>query len=178
MTCGGSATRRSRPATWWISYGRAIPTRYGSSRLPGRALGDVLSTAVSLLNPDVLVIGGDIAHAHEHFLLGVRDTVLRAQPAAGHGDTGNRPTVLGDRAGIIGAAAMVADTIFGSAAVDAVVAEPTPMLTRIPIRRSDQWQGSRTNTQMGTEFDEGQSLHRFAHVAPYWRAGGRALRGP
>jgi len=43
----------------------------------GRALGDVLSTAVSLLNPDVLVIGGDIAHAHERFVRGVRDTLPR-----------------------------------------------------------------------------------------------------
>jgi hypothetical protein len=31
------------------------------------------------------------------------------------------PTVLGDRAGITGAAAMVADVIFGSAAVDATI---------------------------------------------------------
>jgi predicted NBD/HSP70 family sugar kinase len=87
----------------------------------GRALGDVLSTAVSLLNPDVLVIGGDIAHAHERFLRGVRDTLLhRSQPLA----TAHliiAPTVLGDRAGITGAAAMVADAIFGSDAVDAVV---------------------------------------------------------
>ena len=87
----------------------------------GRAVGDVLSTAVSLLNPDVLVIGGDIAHAHERFVGGVRDTVLhRSQPLA----TAHlviAPTVLGDRAGITGAAAMVADAIFGSDAVDAVV---------------------------------------------------------
>jgi predicted NBD/HSP70 family sugar kinase len=87
----------------------------------GRALGDVLSTAVSLLNPDVLVIGGDIAHAHERFLRGVRDTLLhRSQPLA----TAHlviAPTVLGDRAGITGAAAMLADVIFGSAAVDATI---------------------------------------------------------
>ena len=80
-----------------------------------------LSTAVSLLNPDVLVIGGDIAHAHERFVGGVRDTLLqRSQPLA----TAHlviAPTVLGDRAGITGAAAMVADVIFGSAAVDATI---------------------------------------------------------
>jgi predicted NBD/HSP70 family sugar kinase len=87
----------------------------------GRALGDVLSTAVSLLNPDVVVIGGDIAHAHEHFLLGVRGTLLaRSQPLATARLT-IAPTVLGDRAGIAGATAMVADAIFGSSAVDAVL---------------------------------------------------------
>ena len=87
----------------------------------GRALGDVLSTAVSLLNPDVLVIGGDIAHAHERFVAGVRDTVLRRSQPLATAHLVIAPTVLGDRAGITGAAAMVADAIFGSDAVDAVV---------------------------------------------------------
>ena len=87
----------------------------------GRALGDVLSTAVSLLNPDVVVIGGDIAHAHEQFMLGVRDTLLaRSQPLA-TARLAIAPTVLGDRAGITGAAAMVADAVFSSAAVDAAL---------------------------------------------------------
>jgi predicted NBD/HSP70 family sugar kinase len=87
----------------------------------GRALGDVLSTAVSLLNPDVVVIGGDVVHAHEQFLLGVRDTLLaRSQPLATARLT-IAPGALGDRAGIMGAAAMVADVIFGSAAVDAEI---------------------------------------------------------
>jgi predicted NBD/HSP70 family sugar kinase len=87
----------------------------------GRALCDVLSTAVSLLNPDVVVIGGDIAHAHERFLLGVRETLLaRSQPLATARLT-IVPSALGDRAGVIGAAAMVADAIFGSAAVDAKI---------------------------------------------------------
>ena len=87
----------------------------------GAALGDILSTAVSLLNPDLVVIGGDIAHAHEHFLLGVRQTLLsRCQPlATAHLQIA--PSQLGDRAGIAGAAAMVADAIFGSEAVDAVL---------------------------------------------------------
>jgi predicted NBD/HSP70 family sugar kinase len=87
----------------------------------GRALGDVLSTVVSMLNPDVVVIGGDIVHAHEQFLLGVRDTLLgRSQPLATARLT-IAPSALGDRAGIMGAAAMVADVIFGSSEVDAKI---------------------------------------------------------
>jgi predicted NBD/HSP70 family sugar kinase len=87
----------------------------------GRALGDVLSTAISLLNPDVVVIGGDIVHAHEHFLLGVRQTLLsRSQPLA-IAHLRIAPSDLADRAGIAGAAAMVADEIFGQAAVDSAV---------------------------------------------------------
>ena len=87
----------------------------------GRALGDVLSTAVSLLNPDVVVIGGDMVHAHERFLLGVRETLLaRSQPFA-TARLAIAPSALGDRAGIMGAAAMVADVIFGTVAVDAKI---------------------------------------------------------
>jgi predicted NBD/HSP70 family sugar kinase len=85
----------------------------------GRALGDVLSTAVSLLNPDVVVIGGDIALAREPFMLGVRERVLsRSQPLA-TAKLAIAPSVLGDRAGVTGAAAMLADAVFSSTAVDA-----------------------------------------------------------
>jgi predicted NBD/HSP70 family sugar kinase len=87
----------------------------------GQELGGVLSTAVSLLNPDVVVIGGDIVHAHEHFLRGVRETVLgRSQPLATARLT-IAPSALGDRAGIIGASTRLADVIFGSVAVDAKI---------------------------------------------------------
>ncbi len=87
----------------------------------GSALGGVLSTAVSLLNPDLVVIGGDIAHAHEHFLLGVRQTLLnQCQPLA-TAHLRIAASQLGDRAGIAGAAAMVADAVFGSEAVNAVL---------------------------------------------------------
>ena len=92
----------------------------------GRALGDVLSTVVSLLNPNVVVIGGDIVHAHEWFLLGVRDTLTaRSQPLATAHLT-VAPSILGDRAGITGAAARVADLVFSRAAVDAAVS-PAPV---------------------------------------------------
>lgn len=87
----------------------------------GRALGGVLSTAVSLLNPDVLVIGGDLAHAHERLLLGVRETMLGLSQPLATAYLRVAPSRLGDRAGITGAVAMVADEIFSSAAVDAVV---------------------------------------------------------
>ena len=89
----------------------------------GRALGEVLSTAVSLLNPDVVVIGGDIAHAHEHFLLGVRGAVLESSQPLASAHLIMTPTQLGDRAGIAGASEMVADAIFSSAAVDAAIGE-------------------------------------------------------
>jgi predicted NBD/HSP70 family sugar kinase len=87
----------------------------------GRALGDVLCTAVSLLNPDVVVVGGDIAHAHEPFMQGVREILLsRSQPLA-TARLSIAPTTLGDRAGIAGAAVMVSDAIFSAKAVNAAL---------------------------------------------------------
>ena len=103
------------------SYAPGTRMPSGSSPLPVGRWAMCLSTAVSLLNPDVVVIGGDVVHAHERFLLGVRDTLLaRSQPLATARLT-IAPSALGDRAGIMGAAAMVADGIFGSAAVDAKI---------------------------------------------------------
>jgi predicted NBD/HSP70 family sugar kinase len=86
----------------------------------GRYLGDVLSTAVSLLNPDVLVIGGDIAHARESFLPALRETLLRQSQPLATARLRVEPSVLGDHAGITGAAQMLADAIFNREAVNAV----------------------------------------------------------
>jgi hypothetical protein len=59
-------------------------------------------------------------------MLGVRDTLLaRTQPLAIARLT-IAPSALGDRAGITGAAAMVADVIFGKAAVDAEINSSHP----------------------------------------------------
>ena len=52
-------------------------------RQAGRDIGRVLATAVSLLNPDAIIIGGSMARAGELLLDGVRDEVLsRSMPLA------------------------------------------------------------------------------------------------
>lgn len=52
-------------------------------RQAGRDIGEVLTTAVSLINPSVIAIGGSMARAGEHLIAGVREIVYtRSMPLA------------------------------------------------------------------------------------------------
>ena len=91
-------------------------------REAGRVLGEVLAAAVNLLNPSVIVIGGDIADAHEPFLAGVREVVYqRSLPlATQHLDIVR--SSLGDTAGTTGAAALVIEHVLAPARIDEALA--------------------------------------------------------
>jgi predicted NBD/HSP70 family sugar kinase len=92
----------------------------------GRLIGEVLAASVNLYNPSVIVIGGDVAQAHEQLLAGVREVVYqRSLPLA----TRHLRVVrsqLADRAGVIGAAVMVVERILSPAAIDAAIASAPP----------------------------------------------------
>ena len=92
----------------------------------GRLIGEVLAASVNLYNPSVIVIGGDVAQAHEQLLAGVREVVYqRSLPLA----TRHLRVVrsqLADRAGVIGAAVMVIERILSPAAIDAAIAAAPP----------------------------------------------------
>ncbi|MEP6852405.1 MAG: ROK family transcriptional regulator [bacterium] len=97
------------------------PDAVAATRRAGRLLGEVLATAISLLNPSVVVLGGDMALTHEHFLLGLRESIYqRTQPLATRSLTVARSR-LGDQAGIQGIAAMICDEVFSAAAVDRAI---------------------------------------------------------
>jgi len=91
-------------------------------RQAGRELGDVLSTVVNVLNPSVIVVGGDMAHADEHLLAGISEVVYgRSTPLATRQIRISRSS-LDDRAGIVGAAVMVLESVLAPEAVDAALA--------------------------------------------------------
>jgi predicted NBD/HSP70 family sugar kinase len=91
-------------------------------RTAGRYLGEVVAAAVSMFNPSVVVVGGDVAMAHERFLAGVREVVYQRSTPLATRFLRISESRLGDRAGIIGAAAMVLDQILSAAAVDRMIA--------------------------------------------------------
>jgi glucokinase len=78
-------------------------TAIDAVRQAGRDLGDVLTTCVSFINPEVIALGGSLSAAGEHLLAGVREVVYqRSMPLA----TERLQIVTaraGDKAGLIGA---------------------------------------------------------------------------
>jgi predicted NBD/HSP70 family sugar kinase len=75
----------------------------------GRRLGDALGMVCTLLDPEMVVIGGELAHAGEILLAPLRE-VLHAR--AMHGDAGPvpvHPAVLGDQAEVRGALALAVE---------------------------------------------------------------------
>ena len=66
----------------------------GLLREGGRRLGEVLAVAVNLLNPQAVVIGGDMAGAFDLYAAGVRESVYALAAPLGH----PRPAVPAHRA--------------------------------------------------------------------------------
>ncbi|MFE0100086.1 ROK family protein [Streptomyces sp. NPDC059009] len=89
------------------------PEAVGLAREAGRQVGEVLATVVTLLNPGVLMIAGDLAGTP--FLTGVRELLYqRALPrSTAHLDVVT--SRLGERAGLTGAGAMVVEHLYAPA---------------------------------------------------------------
>ena len=95
-------------------------------RESGRRLGEVLAVAINLLNPQAVVIGGDMAAAFDVYTAGVRESVYARASALATRDLRFLPSTFGDRAGLVGAATMALDQVLSPAAVDARLLEGSP----------------------------------------------------
>jgi glucokinase len=74
-----------------------------------QALGMALINASALLRPDKIIIGGGIAALPERYFTILKNTFERKAPAKIAQTTSIERTRLGDRAGILGTAAMALD---------------------------------------------------------------------
>jgi len=81
-------------------------------RRAGRILGGAIADSVSLLNPRVVVITGQLARAEEQLFAGVREMVYRRSLPLATRSLQIVPTKLDTRAGLIGLALLLADGIF------------------------------------------------------------------
>lgn len=83
-------------------------------REAGRELGLVLAGLVNAINPAVIVLGGSIAAAGDHLLAGVREVIYRRSPPLATRNLRIVASAAGGRAGVVGAAAMIAGEILSN----------------------------------------------------------------
>jgi len=83
---------------------------FGSRRIvgeAGRAVGEVLADLCNHVNPEAIVVGGDLSGAGEPLLAGIREVIdRRALPGAAEAVT-VKAGELGERAAVLGALALV-----------------------------------------------------------------------
>ncbi len=123
---GGAIARRLRELGRPVQTSRGVvqlardgdPVAVSLIREAGIQLGGVLATAVSLLNPQVLMVGGDLVEPHEHFMVSLKESLFqRAQPLATR-DLQVLTSSLGDRAGVVGAVRLIVEEVFSAESVD------------------------------------------------------------
>ncbi|MFD7883939.1 ROK family protein [Streptomyces bauhiniae] len=124
VASGGAVARRLTEAGVPAASGSDVrdllaaghPEAAALAREAGRQVGDVLATVVTLLNPGVLMIAGDLAGTP--FLTGVRELLYqRALPrSTAHLDV--LTARLGERAGLIGAGALVVEHLYAPERVE------------------------------------------------------------
>ncbi|MFF8727489.1 ROK family protein [Streptomyces sp. NPDC015171] len=124
VASGGAVARRLAAAGVPASSGSDVrdllaaghPEAAALAREAGRRVGDVLATVVTLLNPGVLMIAGDLAGTP--FLTGLRELLYqRALPrSTAHLDV--LTSRLGERAGLIGAGALVVEHLYAPERVE------------------------------------------------------------
>ncbi|AJP01921.1 ROK family transcriptional regulator [Streptomyces cyaneogriseus subsp. noncyanogenus] len=124
VASGGAVARRLAAAGVPAESGSDVrellaaghPEAAALAREAGRLVGDVLATVVTLLNPGVLMIAGDLAGTP--FLTGVRELLYqRALPRS----TARLDVVasrLGERAGLVGAGALVVEHLYAPERVE------------------------------------------------------------
>lgn len=97
---------------------RGNPDAIRCVRDAGRVLGDVLAHAITLLNPSVLVIGGELARAEQPLFAGVREAIYRRGSFLATERLEIAASQLGERAGVVGAAALVVEQRLAADAID------------------------------------------------------------
>jgi predicted NBD/HSP70 family sugar kinase len=87
----------------------------------GRLVGTVIAHLINSFNPAVIVLGGEIAHAHAHLLAGIREVVYQRSPALATRNLELVVSRLGDRAGMIGATTGVLDDILSADSINSAL---------------------------------------------------------
>ena len=94
-----------------LSSGLAIERGKTTLGESAKYYGAALANAITLLNPDIVVVGGGVAQAGERFLRPVRETAARLVFEPFRGNYRIVPAALGETVVVIGAALLVAESV-------------------------------------------------------------------
>ncbi len=119
LSAAGLPAKTSRDVVRHARAGEPRATQ--AIREAGRSLGEVLADAVNFFNPGAIVIGGDIAEAHEQLLAGIREVIFQRSLPLATGELVIAPSRLRERAGVVGAAIMITEHILDPATIDRVL---------------------------------------------------------
>lgn len=94
----------------------------GLIRDSGRRVGEALAFAVDLLNPEAVVLGGDMSAAYDTFVAGAREGLYANAASVVTRRLQVQQSTYGEQAGVVGCATMALDEVLRPAAVDRLLA--------------------------------------------------------
>ena len=89
----------------------------------GRNIGRVLAKLVNFFNPEIIVLGGGVTNLGEPFIAAIREMIIRRSTALATTDLIVKKTGLGDKVGMIGAAALAVDELYSSTRIVSLLRE-------------------------------------------------------
>ncbi|WP_433833896.1 ROK family protein [Actinoplanes sp. CA-015351] len=120
LNSAGRSVRTVSDAVALIRTGDVTAVRL--ARRAGRILGHAIADSVSLLNPSVVVVGGQLAGIEEQLFAGIREMVYRRSLPLATRKLTIVATTLGPRSGLVGMALLLADSIFAAPRVETLIA--------------------------------------------------------
>lgn len=105
-----------------------------AAREAGRAIGEVTAICVSMLNPSIVVIGGQLGVQVQEIIAGVREVVYRRSIPLATQHLTIVPAQGGPDAGLRGAALMVTEERLSATAIDDMLAAQSPGVETVAAR--------------------------------------------
>ncbi|MFI5493740.1 ROK family transcriptional regulator [Actinoplanes sp. NPDC051859] len=119
LRAAGRAVETVDDAVMLIRTGDLTAVRL--ARRAGRIIGHAIADSVSLFNPRVIVIGGQLARIEEQLFAGIRELVYRRSLPLATRNLQIVATKLDTRSGLVGLALLLADGIFAPDRVGALI---------------------------------------------------------
>lgn len=91
-------------------------------RQAGRELGEMLGLLAAVMNPSIIILGGNLAESPEPLLAGIRESVYSHFLPSLTSGLEIRPSVIGSGAGLTGAAELALEALFDPARIDESIA--------------------------------------------------------